>query len=209
MKREQASNWSLEFENAIATSGLADDISRCISCGKCTGVCPVAAISPSYNPRQIIREVLLGNYERIVKSEEIWRCFWCANCAATCPSEIKYPLLMLYIRYFSMSHGAGKKHVDPFIRFVTKARKEAVTFQPGKPARLDEIRALRSSLGLAPLRIVSDKGIAEYQKLFEITGTDEWLKNYQETPEVPIDLSYLEGKILVQDDSISGSEREA
>ncbi len=98
--------------------------------------------------------------------------------------------------------------MDPFIRFVTKARKEAVTFQPGKPARLDEIRALRTSLGLAPLRIVSDKGIQEYQKLFEITGTDEWLKNYQETPEVPIELSFLEGRILLQDDSTSGSERE-
>lgn len=208
MKREKASNWSSEFQQAIGESGLADDINRCMACGKCSGICPVAAINPSYNPRQIIREVLLGNDEKILQSEEIWRCFWCANCLSTCPSEIKYPLLMLALRYYALEHGAGKKYATLFTRFVQNAYKDAVTFQPGKPQRIEQIKALRSEIGLVPLRIVSDKGKEEYRKLYEITGTNEWLENLQAKTEVPLTFSYKTGKIILDDIPASNVNKE-
>lgn len=199
MKREMASNWSPEFQQAIEASGLVDDIKRCMACGKCSGICPVAAIHPSYNPRQIIREVLLGNNERILKSEEIWRCFWCANCYSTCPSEIMYPLLMMVLRYYALAHGAGKQYATIFTRFVLNARKDAVTFQPGNPKRIEKIKELRTSIGLIPLRVVSDKGKEEYRKLYEITGTDSWLEGLQATEEAPLELSFKAGKILLEE----------
>jgi heterodisulfide reductase subunit C len=199
MKREKASNWSPEFQRAIEESGLADDINRCMFCGKCTGICPVAAINPSYSPRQIIRELLLGNHEQVLHSEEIWRCFWCANCLGYCPSDIKYPLIMLALRYYALEHGSGKKYATLFTRFVKNAYKDAVTFQPGKPQRLDQIKAMRTSIGLVPLRIVSDKGKEEYRKLYEITGTLEWLDNLHATEEVPLKFSFETGKLILGD----------
>jgi len=199
MKREKASNWSSDFQQAIEQSGLAEDIKRCMACGKCVGVCPVAAITPSYNPRQVIRDVLMGNDERIIKSEEIWRCFWCANCRSTCPSEIMYPLLMLALRYYALEHGAGKKYATLFARFVLKAKEDGVTFLPSKPEKLEKIKALRSSLGLTPLRVVSDKAKEEYRKLFEITGTDEFLAKLQATPEAPLEFSFQQGKLIIDD----------
>jgi len=199
MKREQAGKWSSKFRRAIEETGLADDIKKCMFCGKCAGVCPVARVSPTYNPRQIIREVLLGNDERILQSEEIWRCFWCANCLGNCPMEIKYPLLMLALRYYALESGAGKKYVDKLFRFVQNAYNDAVTFQPVKPQRLDQIRALRSSIGLEPLRIVSDKGKEEYRKLYDMFGTMEWIKRIGAIPEVPVTFSFETGKLLLDD----------
>lgn len=199
MKREKASNWSTGFQQYMEQSGLTDDINRCMFCGKCTGICPVAAINPSYSPRQIIREILLGNHDQVLQSEEIWRCFWCANCLGYCPSDIHYPLIMLALRYYALENGSGKKYATLFTRFVKNAYKDAVTFQPAKPQRLEQIKAMRTSIGLAPLRIVSDKGKEEYRKLYEISGTLEWLENLQAKPEVPLTFSFRKGKLLLDD----------
>ncbi|NPV26383.1 MAG: 4Fe-4S binding protein [Firmicutes bacterium] len=195
MKRELAKNWSIEFQKAIEASGLVEDLERCLTCGKCVGNCPVAALTPSYNPCQVIREVLLGNVERLLASEEIWRCFWCAGCYATCPSEIKYPLLMLVLRYYALEHGAGKKYVQIFKRFVLKAREDGVTFQPGGTQKLEKIKALRTSIGLTPLRVVSEQARKEYQQLFEMTGTMAWLEGLDAKPEAQLRLSFAPGRI--------------
>lgn len=195
MKREMASNWSAEFRRYMEDSGLVEEIERCLACGKCAGGCPVAAITPSYNPRQVIREVLLGNTGRVIGSEEIWRCFWCAGCYANCPSEIKYHLLMLALRYYSLKYGSGKKYALMFQRFVLRAREGGVTFQPADPRKLDKIRTLRTSIGLAPMRVVSEEGRKEYQKLYELTGTLEWLEELEKSPEVPLALTFAPGRI--------------
>lgn len=194
MRRESSQQWSEEFRKAIEDSGLANDIRRCMACGKCVGTCPVAAVTPSYNPRQVIREVLLGNYERIIASEEIWRCFWCAGCYTVCPSEIKYPLLMLVLRYYALAHGAGRKYITPFTRFVRKAREDGMTFLPGAK-KIEKIKNLRSSIGLPPLRKVSDAARREYQLLYDLTGTLRWLEEVENSEEKHLSMSFAAHKI--------------
>jgi ferredoxin len=39
---------------------LVENLESCLQCGKCAGICPVARLSPSYNPRQIIHDILNG-----------------------------------------------------------------------------------------------------------------------------------------------------
>lgn len=194
MKRELSQDWSEDFKKTVEASGLTDDLRQCLACGKCVGACPVAAITPSYSPRQIIRDVLMGNPERIIQSEELWRCFWCAGCASTCPAGIKFPLLMLVLRYYALEHGAGKKYVIPFKRFVERARLDGVTFQPGSK-KLEKIKSLRSAIGLAPLRLVSEQARQEYQKLYELAGTLEWLDQLEEQDEHQLSLSFAAGKL--------------
>jgi heterodisulfide reductase subunit C len=195
MKRELTKNWSEDFRQAIENSGLTEGLRQCLTCGKCVGSCPVAAITPSYNPRQIIREVLLGNFERLINSEEIWRCFWCASCYSVCPSEIKYPLLMLMLRYYALQQGYGRKYAVVFKRFVEKAKEDGVTFLPASAKRLEKVKALRSSLGLTPLREVSAAAKAEYSLLYELSGTTEWLNELEAAAEGPLSLTFAPGRI--------------
>ncbi|MDR3565756.1 MAG: 4Fe-4S dicluster domain-containing protein [Negativicutes bacterium] len=201
MKRELAKNWSEEFRQAIESAGLTEDLYHCLTCGKCVGSCPVAAITPSYNPRQIIREVLLGNFSRLVNSEEIWRCFWCATCASTCPSEIKFPMLMLMLRYYALQHGSGRKYAVVFKRFVDKAKEDGVTFLPYSAKRLEKITALRVSLGLKPLREVSAAAKKEYAVLYELSGTSEWLNELEAAAEGPLALTFAPGRIRCPEDA--------
>jgi len=174
---------------------LVPNLETCLQCGKCAGVCPVANLSPSYNPRQIINDILRGREDRWLKSEEIWRCFWCANCYTLCPMDIPFPLLMMQMRYLAIERGYGLKYFFPFKRFALRAIEDALTFSPAKPEARERIMKLRTAIGLPPWPEVSDKARAEYKALFDMTGATDFLNSITEEQEKPVDLMYLEGRI--------------
>ncbi|MEN6351427.1 MAG: 4Fe-4S dicluster domain-containing protein, partial [Syntrophomonas sp.] len=109
MAKEGSDKWDEQLYQKVDRYGLVGNLEQCLQCGKCTGNCPVAAITPSYNPRAIINDILAGSTERLLDSEEIWRCMWCANCYRVCPVDIHYPLLMMQLRYLALENGFGLK----------------------------------------------------------------------------------------------------
>lgn len=194
MRRESSSEWSDGFLEEIDQLGLVGNLRSCLACGKCVGYCPAAALTPSYNSRQIIRDVLLGNVRRLVESEEIWRCLWCAGCYVACPMNIHFPLLMMLLRYKALEMGYGKKHSLVFKRFALKARQEGITFTPGKK-KMESLAELRRGMGLSPMPEISERAKEEYKALFDLSGTTGWLDELESTPDRGASLTYQEGKI--------------
>ena len=174
---------------------LVENLESCLQCGRCTGVCPVANLSPSYNPRQIIRDILAGNKDRWLRSEEIWRCFWCANCYTLCPMDIPFPLLMMQLRYEALENRYGEKYFLPFRRFAMRALEDGLTFTPGGARGRERIMKLRGRIGLKPWPDISEKAKQEYRELFEATGTTAWMEAIKEEEERPVALTYLQGRI--------------
>jgi len=174
---------------------LVENLEQCLQCGKCAGICPVASLSPSYNPRQIINDVLSGSHARWLKSEEIWRCFWCAGCYTLCPVDIHFPLLMMQLRYLAISSRHGLKYVVPFKRFALRAREDALTFAPGGARGRERIMGIRGRIGLTPWPEVSEKAREEYRALFDLTGTTDFLEQIREEEDLPVELAYMEGRI--------------
>jgi heterodisulfide reductase subunit C len=175
---------------------LVENLENCLQCGKCVGICPAAGLSPSYNPRQIIRDILSGSEERWLRSEEIWRCFWCAGCYTVCPSDIHFPLLMMQLRYCAAGKKYGLKYLLPFKRFALRAREDGLTFAPGSEKSRAKIMKIRSGIGLTPWPHVSEKAREEYGALFDRTGTTDFLNSIREEDEKPVSLTYLEGRII-------------
>ncbi|NLU50660.1 MAG: 4Fe-4S binding protein [Syntrophomonadaceae bacterium] len=194
MPREKDKEWVEGFAEQVDQFGLVGNLEACLACGKCVGNCPVAAITPSYNSRQIIRDIVMGNAGRLLKSEEIWRCFWCANCYQSCPMDIHFPLLMMQLRYKAIENNYGFKYVLPFKRFALKAREEAMTFTPGAKGR-ERIMQVRSQAGMTPWPEISERAQKEYQALFDLTGTTAWLEALDEEAERPVVFTYREGRI--------------
>ncbi len=195
MPREQDKD---RIENLLAkvdVYNLVENLESCLQCGKCAGVCPVANISPSYNPRQIINDMLSGRLERWLKSEEIWRCFWCANCYTMCPVDIPFPMLMMQIRYYAIERGYGLKYFLPFKRFAVKAREEGLTFVPTSAKNRARIRKIREGIGLVPWPDVSEKAREDYKALFDMTGATAFLEGIKGENEKPVHLTYMEGRI--------------
>jgi len=195
MPRERSRDLNDKLAEKVDAYKLVLNLNQCLACGKCAGVCPVAALNPSYNPRQIIRDVLSGSEDRWISSEEIWRCFWCAGCHTVCPADIPFPLLIMQLRYRAIERGYGLKYIIPFKRFAIRAREDALTFAPGAKGR-ERIMNLRREIGADSWPAISEKARKEYAELFEITGTNRWLEEIQEEDEKPVELRYTDGRIV-------------
>jgi heterodisulfide reductase subunit C len=195
MKRERAKDQIGDLHQRVDAFELVPNLKECLACGKCTGGCPVAALNPSFNPRQIIRDVLSGHEERFLDSEEIWRCFWCASCYTGCPVDIHFPFLVMQLRYRALARRFGLRYVRPFKRFARRAREDALTFVPS-PASRERIMEIREEAGMEPWPEVSERARAEYKALFDLTGTTAWLEELRMEELPPLRFSYLEGRVV-------------
>ena len=193
--RERDADRVDNLDSLVDRYHLVENLESCLQCGRCTGVCPVANLSPSYNPRQIIRDILAGNKDRWLRSEEIWRCFWCANCYTLCPMDIPFPLLMMQLRYEALENRYGEKYFLPFRRFAMRALEDGLTFTPGGARGRERIMKIRARIGLKPWPDISEKAKQEYRELFEATGATAWMEAIKEEEEQPVALTYLKGRI--------------
>ncbi len=64
------------------------DLDYCMSCGKCTSVCPLHGFS-SMDPRKVVRLVMLGQEQEVIDSDFIYQCTTCERCSYVCPMGVK------------------------------------------------------------------------------------------------------------------------
>ena len=90
----------------------------CIQCGKCTGSCPISTVSPHFNIRRILYEMLNSEGEDIAqKKEMIWDCSTCTTCVTRCPKQVDPADLVMSVRSVLVEDG----QVPPKIRDVLKS----------------------------------------------------------------------------------------
>ena len=118
------------FKYEVASKPGAENIQACFSCGTCTATCPVSEIDDEYNPRKIIRKVLLGMKKEVLSSPVIWRCVLCYACAFKCPQDVKFRDVMEVLRKMAVEGGFAKKSTAQDIRslddFTQEIRVEMV-----------------------------------------------------------------------------------
>ena len=93
------------FKYEVAARPGGENIKACFACGVCTAGCPVAEIDPQYNPRRIIRMVLLGLRREVLSSDIIWLCTSCFTCYAHCPQDVKFTDVMKVLREMAVEEG--------------------------------------------------------------------------------------------------------
>lgn len=94
-----------KFKYEVAEQPGGKNIKVCFSCGLCTAGCPVSEIDEEYNPRKIIRMVLLGMRQQVLSSELIWLCSLCYTCYAHCPQNVKFTDVMRALRAMAVKEG--------------------------------------------------------------------------------------------------------
>ena len=93
------------FKFEVAEEPGGEHIKGCFACGTCTVVCPVFAVNDQYNPRKIIRMILLGLKEEVLKNNFIWLCSGCYSCYELCPRDVRITRLMAAVRNIAVREG--------------------------------------------------------------------------------------------------------
>lgn len=97
------------FKYEVSEQPGGEHIRYCFACGTCSAGCPVRWINEKYNPRKIIRMVLLGMRERVLKSDFIWLCSTCYTCYERCPQDVGIAQIMTVLKNIAAREG----HMPP------------------------------------------------------------------------------------------------
>ncbi len=93
------------FKYEIAARPGGENIKKCFACGTCTAGCPVFHVEHKYNPRKIIRMILMGLREQVLSSKVIWLCSQCYTCSANCPQDVDFSEIMFSLRHMAVEEG--------------------------------------------------------------------------------------------------------
>ena len=94
---------SFKFEVSSHPGG--ENLKSCFACGACTGGCPASEADNAYDPRKIIRMILLGMKEKVLSSDIIWLCSMCFNCSFHCPQDVQFVKVMAVLRQMAVKEG--------------------------------------------------------------------------------------------------------
>ena len=101
-------NLDPKFKFDVAAYPGGENIKLCYACGTCTAACPVAGVNDDFNPRKIIRQVLLGMRREVLSSPMLWQCIQCYACYAKCPQNVKFRDVMKALRALAVKEGYVK-----------------------------------------------------------------------------------------------------
>lgn len=94
------------FDRVVAPAEIGEKVRSCLQCGTCTASCPVARFTER-SPREIVRLVLTGREEEIMRPEVLYYCSACYSCAVRCPMGIRLTELVNLLRDVMVERGEG------------------------------------------------------------------------------------------------------
>ncbi len=89
------------FAETIQSSGIL----RCLECGKCTAICPIARFDGGFSPRVTVSRALARNDEELFRDDRLWSCLNCLRCSETCPANVDYSALTIAVRAEARRYG--------------------------------------------------------------------------------------------------------
>jgi heterodisulfide reductase subunit C len=130
VEKIEAKNLDPQFKYDVAAQPGGENIQLCFACGTCTAGCPVAGVDKDFDPRRIIRQVLLGMRKQVLGSEEIWKCVQCYCCTAKCPQNVMFRNVARALREMAVAEGYVEAdlpgEVEKLDEFSQKIRREMV-----------------------------------------------------------------------------------
>ncbi len=161
--RKEERHTGLQFSKEVASKLGGDTVLFCYQCGTCASSCPVAKTTDRFNPRELLKLLLLGEREEVLLNDAIWLCCSCYNCQERCPQKVEiadvfYTLRNMAIKegkmpniYFEFANGLmNEGRIVPISKFLEKKRPE-VGLPPLKPAGVEALRQILSATGFDKL----------------------------------------------------------
>ncbi len=143
-----------KFKYEVAAEPGGENIKLCFACGLCTASCPVADIDPEYNPRRIIRMVLLGMRKEVLSSGFPWLCTQCYTCQAHCPQNVMFSDVMKALRSMAVREGyvhpsfpEKVKQIDAFSQRLRHQMVSSILDQKSEETSVSYEKLVQEALG--------------------------------------------------------------
>jgi len=158
-------NIGLAFSNEVASRLGGETVTSCYQCGTCASSCPVAKITPLFNPREVIKLVLLGEREEVLSGDAIWLCCSCYNCQERCPQKVEIADVIYTLRNIALMEGYVPDIYSDFASaLINHGRLAKVSMFVEKKRSVYGLPLLTAT-GVEPLRkILSAIGFKELQQ---------------------------------------------
>ncbi len=97
-----------------ADPSLADEVAgrrgggglrSCYACGACAASCPVLPHAADFDPRRIIRMLLLGLRDQVLSEPFIWFCASCYSCHEVCPQGVSFAEISFALKNMAVEAG--------------------------------------------------------------------------------------------------------
>ena len=161
---------SLAFSNVVTSRLGGETITLCYQCGTCASSCPVAKITPRFNPREVIKLSLLGEKDEVISGEAIWLCCSCFNCQERCPQKVEIADVMYALRNIAFKEGYIP---NIYSEFASALLNDGCIVKVSK-----FVEKKRPALGLPPLQ---PTGVDALRKILSATGFDKLQQKKEET----------------------------
>jgi quinone-modifying oxidoreductase subunit QmoC len=97
------------FGREVMSVPGCEQLSHCIQCGTCSGVCPLS-IYMDYTPRQVMALTRADFKNEVLRSHTIWLCASCYACAVECPREIRITDIMYELKQRAIHEQIYPRH---------------------------------------------------------------------------------------------------
>jgi heterodisulfide reductase subunit C2 len=139
-----------KFKDQVAQHAGGENLKLCFACGTCTAGCPVSQVDPEFNPRKIIRQVILGMRKEVLGSPLIWRCVQCYACTAKCPQNVRFREVTRALRELAVKEGFADPSlltkVEELGQAVQKARRDMVNALVSDPSQFEHLKSKLSTV---------------------------------------------------------------
>jgi len=115
-------------------------LAKCDSCQACKDDCPVCKVDPTFQPTEIIGDLVRGYLDDVIADTQVWKCLECYTCQEMCHSRIGMADTFRKLKELAMAAGSGPESVSAAFDEFLK------TGALGKPRE-----SMRKKLGLEPL----------------------------------------------------------
>ncbi|MFH1090475.1 MAG: 4Fe-4S dicluster domain-containing protein [Pseudomonadota bacterium] len=93
------------FKDEVAGRRGGEKIKLCYACGACSARCPVGEHNPDFDPRRLIRQVILGLRRELLQSPLLWLCSTCYTCQETCPEGVGFTEVLFALKNMAREQG--------------------------------------------------------------------------------------------------------
>ena len=153
---------SLAFSDVVASRLGGETITLCYQCGTCASSCPVAKITPRFNPRVVLKLSLIGERDEVISGDAIWLCCSCYNCDERCPQQVAVAEVMYALRNVAFEEGYIPSIYSQFASAI---------LNDGRVVKVSKfVERKRPTLGLPPLQ---PTGVDALRKILSATGFDK------------------------------------